>query len=563
MGRLGGTGRSLSAFHAYQEEFGHAEKGVEAVRHYLDWRTAHERPGEPTDTDDVDVRTYLMRLRTQGWDAATLRASTDAIENFYAWARDTGRIHISPFDEYDFHWPYLSRDQIRRRRSVLGDVGDEETEIAHLRGLNQLSEALNRAPDVRTVFELALETLAQTVDLKTAWAFVSSDSGLLPPSATTESPHGFVLAASRTLPPGLSRQGNFYLKRAPMCHCQGLLHDRQLVRAVNIVECSRLQDSAEQDGDNQGLRFHASTPIMAKDRLLGIINVATDEWQFLSAADLSFLSAAGGLVAAALERARMFDAAEAHSERLERELEMARTVQASLLPQQSPAIDGYDVAADWRSAFRVAGDFYDWFELPDGRWAFLIGDVTDKGAPAALYMAMVRGLIRSLAPAAPDPGILFTRVNQELVRYASTGMFVTLFCAFLDAQAGKIVYANAGHNPPLVVRPGKHVERLAPTGPLLGVMEGASIATHATDLHPGDALFVYTDGLSDALNQDGEVFDLPASASGLTGGKGAKPVLQQIMGDLDHFTAGARQGDDITVWVLAHHQVSHKESQFE
>ncbi len=188
-------------------------------------------------------------------------------------------------------------------------------------------------------------------------------------------------------------------------------------------------------------------------------------------ADLSFLSAAGSLVSAALERAHKFDVVEARRGNFQRELEMARTVQASLLPQKPPEVEGYDVAADWRSAYRVAGDFYDWFELPDHRWAFIIGDVTDKGAPAALYMTLVRGLLRSLAPPAADPAGLLATVNNELYRYASTGMFVTVFCAFLDPLAGSISYANAGHNPPLLARNSGGLEQLPPTGPLLGVME--------------------------------------------------------------------------------------------
>jgi serine phosphatase RsbU (regulator of sigma subunit) len=553
----------MGAFQAYVKSIDEDDASAESVRRYLNWRTAHGRPEEPTDADDVDLRTYLMRLRTQGWDAESLRAHTEAIEAYYAWARDTGRIHSSPFDEYDFHRPYLSRDQIRRRQSVLGEDDEVTTEIAHLRGLYQLAAALNRAPDVHTVFARALETLAETIHLESAWAFVTKDSGLMPASTSGDVDHAFILAACRGLPPGLARQDNHFLRRSPDCHCQSLLQAEQLVRAVNIVECSRLQDSAEHDGENLGLRFHASTPILANDRLLGIINVATEEWQFLSAADLSFLSAAGVQVSAALERARMFDVSQARRGRLERELEMARTVQASLLPQQPPTIDGYEVAADWHSAFRVAGDFYDWFELPDGRWLFLIGDVTDKGAPAALYMAMVRGLLRSLAPSATEPGTLLTNVNHELFRYASTGMFVTVFCAVLDDKAGEITYANAGHNPPLLTRSDGRVEELWPTGPLLGVMESVDIATRSAKLDPNDALLVYTDGLSDALNPGGEVFDLPARAAQLTGGKGAEAALRQIIGDLQRFTAGVRQGDDITLWVLTRSQPTATDTRFE
>jgi sigma-B regulation protein RsbU (phosphoserine phosphatase) len=160
--------------------------------------------------------------------------------------------------------------------------------------------------------------------------------------------------------------------------------------------------------------FHTSLRIVKK-RPVGLINIATEQWEFLSPADLQFLSAAGSQVAIALERAQLHDLAETQRTRLEKELEMARAVQKSLLPTQLPNILGFTLAADWRPAREVAGDFYDFFPLPDGRWGMVLADVSGKGAPAALYMAMARSLIRSEAGRYGKPSAVLTEVNRRLL----------------------------------------------------------------------------------------------------------------------------------------------------
>src|SRR5215469_4358284 len=202
--------------------------------------------------------------------------------------------------------------------------------------------------------------------LKTAWAFVWTQSSLYVASKAPNSVHDFALASSCGLPPGLEQDNRHCLCQPPDCHCQSLLRSGRLVRAVNIVECTRLRHAARCAGDTQGLLFHATVPLIVQDRPVGLINIATEQWEFLSSADLQFLSAAGSEVAIALERARLYDLAETRRIRLEQELEMARAVQKSLLPTQLPTIPGFTLVADWRPARLVAGDFYDVFSVPDG-----------------------------------------------------------------------------------------------------------------------------------------------------------------------------------------------------
>ena len=527
---------------------------TETTRHvseFLQWRAEQHSPEtELSVDDDVDLRSYLMQLRVRGTDPSLLRSKTTALKRFYSWAQAEGVIPSSPFDEFNFDRPFLDHDQIRRRQSAL-DVEPKERELLHLRALNRLAEQLNQAVDVQSALDKTMTALVEVMSLSTAWAFVSADSGLLKLDGRNTPPHDFVLAAACGLPPGLEHDQRYYLRCPPDCHCQKLLRSGHLVRAVNVVECTRLLQSVEAGGDSQDLLFHASMPIIAHDRVLGIINVATKEWQFLTAADLTFLSAVGAYVAAVLERALLYDQVNQQRIRLERELDMARAVQASLLPERLPAIPGFSLAADWRSAHEVAGDFYDIFELPGHRWGILIGDVSDKGAHAALYMVTVCSLVRFAAAHALSPARVLRKVDQSLRRFSTTSMFVTVFYAVLDPAKSELKYANAGHNPPLVQRSTGQIQPLTRTGPALGVFEHLRLAEKTLLLEPGETVVVYTDGLTEAFNADNEQYGIDRLVTRITNFTGAPAdLLQGLLSDLSVFTSAAPPSDDLTLFIL-------------
>jgi sigma-B regulation protein RsbU (phosphoserine phosphatase) len=333
-----------------------------------------------------------------------------------------------------------------------------------------------------------------------------------------------------------------------------LLRAGRLTRAVNIVECSRLQNVAGEAGDTQGLLYHATVPIISQSQPLGILNVATDQWQFLTASDLQLLSAAGAQVAVALERARLYDLAHAQRVRLTHELEMARTVQAGLLPSQLPEIPGFDIAADWRSASEVAGDFYDAFPLTNDRWGLVIADVSGKGAPAALCMVMACSLIRAVAKPTLGPAEVLMQVNRALAAQSSAEMFVTVFYAVLDSGSRTLTYANAGHDLPIVRRagPSGKIEELLGGNLPLGLFSEVRLTDETIRLAPGDLLVAYTDGLTETFNADQDMFgherliqlirDLPTAPPQL--------LLDTIMAQVTSFAGGLSQSDDITLLVL-------------
>jgi len=312
-----------------------------------------------------------------------------------------------------------------------------------------------------------------------------------------------------------------------------------------------LQAAFRHAGETGGLLFHATVPLIVEKRPVGLINIATEQWEFLSMADLQFLSAAGSQVAIALERARLHDLAETQRTRQEKELEMARAVQKSLLPTQPPSILGFTLAADWRPAREVAGDFYDFFSLPNGRWGIVLADVSGKGAPAALYMSMARSLIRSEAGRYSSPSAVLREVNRRLLVECCNEMFVTVFYAIVDPVQRSLTYASAGHDPPFLRRASGRVERLALGGLIMGVFEAVSFSDETLKLESGDTLVAHTDGLTDKVTHQDETFGCTRLAATISSAPAAaQDMLGHILRDLMAFAGPVPQPDDITLLIL-------------
>ena len=520
---------------------------------FIEWYVGQIDAFVPSENDDVGLRTYLMQLKMNGVSRKDQNKQTASLRRFYDWAEHVGYLpDYHPFIEFSIARPTLTREQIRRRTEIFSG-SSEEREIARLRALNQLAEQLNRSSDVQTTLTSALETLLSLMSLQTAWAFLLPSASSTSISVSISALDRFSLAAACGLPPGLETNDRYYLKTQKICHCQAVMLAGQLKRAVNIVECTRLLEASEADGDNQGLMFHASVPILSSGQPLGILNVATQDWQFLTAADLQLLSAVGAQVAIGLERARLFDVAQAQRLRLERELELARQIQDSLLPKELPDIPGFSLAAEWRSALEMAGDFYDIFLLPDGRWGIVVADVADKGAAAAMYMAMTRSLIRTSAAKNSSPASVLREVNQDLLSHSSSDMFVTVFYAVLDAKTQTITYANAGHNPPLLRGAAGGIETLTRTGIALSVMEEVRLFDRSFVFARGDSLIIYTDGIPDALNSQGEEYGMTRLINAISNMSisNARLLLDHLLQEFDEFTGVTAPFDDVTFFLLA------------
>ena len=189
-----------------------------------------------------------------------------------------------------------------------------------------------------------------------------------------------------------------------------------------------------------------------------------------------------------------------------RELDEARRIQAALLPQALPALAGHSLAALWQPAREVAGDYYDVLPLDGGRVALCIADVAGKGMPAALLMSNLQATVKAFAAGDPAPAELCERVNRAFAGNLAPGRFITLFYARFDPPRGRLEWANAGHNPPLLLRADGTASWLAANGPLLGPFADATFTADTAELAPGDRLVLYTDGVTEAQDTSGEFF---------------------------------------------------------
>jgi phosphoserine phosphatase RsbU/P len=243
-------------------------------------------------------------------------------------------------------------------------------------------------------------------------------------------------------------------------------------------------------------------------------------------------------------------------ERLESELKIARNIQMSFLPKRFPPfpdITAFELHAALLPAREVGGDLYDFFLTGDGRLLFLVGDVSGKGVPAALFMAVTKTLIKGIAEQETDPARILEKVNQELCVDNESLLFVTMFLAILDPTTGELVFSNAGHNPPARIGPDGAVSWLAlPRGTFLGIMEETVYRTSRTVLAPGETLVAYTDGVTEAMDPELRLFGSERFRDLLTTLAGTVPEALDaaVMEAVRTYAGEAEQADDITVLSL-------------
>ncbi len=237
-------------------------------------------------------------------------------------------------------------------------------------------------------------------------------------------------------------------------------------------------------------------------------------------------------------------------ERIDQQLEVARLIQRQFLPESLPDLPGWQVTAFYRPAQTVGGDFYDFIPLPGGQVMVVIGDVTDKGVPAALVMASTHALLRAAAPRLISPGAVLATVNDLLWRDTPAHMFVTCLALVLDATSDRITFANAGHDVPYV-RTADGVAELRAKGMPLGLMPSMTYEEKAFTFRPGDCALLHSDGLSEAHAADREMFGFHRVAALVGRGASGQALIDLCLGELDAFTGpGHEQEDDITLLSL-------------
>ena len=236
-------------------------------------------------------------------------------------------------------------------------------------------------------------------------------------------------------------------------------------------------------------------------------------------------------------------------ERIEQELRVARLIQQTLLPKTLPGLPGYDVAAYYQPAREVGGDFYDFLELEDGRLGLIVGDVSGKGVPAAIVMAITRTMLRA-AYRLGSPGEILEQANNILYPEIPPNMFVTCLVALLDTRTGWLQYANAGHDLPYL-RHADGVNELRATGMPLGLMPNMSYEQKEVTLKPGESILLYSDGLVEAHGPQREMFGFPRMRGFVEAHPGGAALIDSLLTELERFTGEDwEQEDDITLLTL-------------
>ena len=331
-----------------------------------------------------------------------------------------------------------------------------------------------------------------------------------------------------------------------------------LANASGVVEVEKL------DLDSPGLRAMRAAevklvvPLVSQGELIGLLNLGPRlSQQEYSADDRKLLSDLSTQTAPAVRVAQLVRQQQQEAqerERIEQELRIARLIQQTLLPKTLPQLPGYDVAAYYQPAREVGGDFYDFLDLEDGRLGLVVGDVTDKGIPAALVMATTRTMLRAAAQRLFSPGEVLRRANEALVPDIPPSMFITCLYAILEPGSGRIVYANAGHDPPYRRRADRNegAEELRARGMPLGLMPAMAYEEREVVLEEGESVLFYSDGLVEAHDPHREMFGFPR-LQGLVGTHrtGGSTLIGFLLSELARFTGEEwEQEDDITLVTL-------------
>ena len=327
-----------------------------------------------------------------------------------------------------------------------------------------------------------------------------------------------------------------------------------LLSAASAVDITRLELRSPALDALQAAGAVLVVPLISSGSLVGLLSLGPRRSERgYSSDDLRLLNSLAGYAAPAMRVGQLVRQQQAEArqrERIDQELKIAQLIQQQFLPKELPDLPSWHVAAFYRPARTVGGDFYDFIPLPDGRVMFVVGDVTDKGVPAALVMASTHSLLRDAAPRLISPGKVLGHVNDMLCVDIPAHMFVTCLALVLDPVSGEVEFANAGHDVPYV-RTRSGVQELRARGMPLGLMPGMPYEEMTFQFEPGDCALLHSDGLAEAHAPDREMFGFPRVSALVGKGPSGEALIDLCLTELGSFTGpDHEQEDDITLVSL-------------
>ncbi len=416
-------------------------------------------------------------------------------------------------------------------------------------------ETLAKYKELTLLYELG-EKIAACLDVQELSQLVLDEAGRLLPGGAQ---HIGMLLAREGDQEGLTVQagrGSLFPEGLRLAPLDGIT--RRVLASGNAEIVNDVTEDAgyrAEPGRLPGLRALLCAPLKTNDRTYGALVVASRSPTAFMAAELKVLNLLASQAAMALGRAQLIKA-RVEQELLQESLKLSREIQMGMLSTDFPRFrknSPVDVYGFMEPAKEVSGDFYDFFQLNERTLLLVIGDVSGKGVPAALFMVMAKTLIRAIAKHESEPARILEVLNPELCRDNDSAMFVTLFLAVLDIATGRLSFSFGGHNPPLLLtRDGDAAFVLGDTGTALGVVEGFPFRQQSLVLAPGDGLLLYTDGITEAMSKGLEIFGEERLLTQVDGqvGKDAQELVEGVLGAVRAYTQGAEQSDDITLLAL-------------
>jgi sigma-B regulation protein RsbU (phosphoserine phosphatase) len=322
--------------------------------------------------------------------------------------------------------------------------------------------------------------------------------------------------------------------------------------AVESREPIRVHDTATDPryiASHPGIRSEVAVPLVVHDRVIGIMDVESERVGFFTDDQVRTLSLLAPQIASSVENARLYEELAEREKRMEEDLKAASELQTVLLPTRPPQFEGLEVAAGLRPAREISGDIYDFFEQANRQAIIAFGDVSGKGVAAALYGALVGGLLRTLAPGKPRPSALLRAVNEALIERKVEARYVTLLVMLWEPESAQFRLANAGSLPPMVCREGEII-KLRVEGVPLGLLDSREYEEITLQTQPGDVIVLFSDGITDHLSRGGEEYGRGRLARILRANCAvpAQQIVEAIFADMDRFARKAF--DDQTILVL-------------
>jgi serine phosphatase RsbU (regulator of sigma subunit) len=331
-----------------------------------------------------------------------------------------------------------------------------------------------------------------------------------------------------------------------------------ILEDVTLVPSEKRSSWMQMDWlQTEDFRAAAIVPLLVEGRSIGVLVLDVRQPHHFTEAEIHFLQLMANQAALAIEKVRL-QQEEMRRVRMEEELAVGRQIQLSMLPREWPQVAGWEIIAFYEAAREVSGDFYDFFPVSKDpeRWAVVIADVSDKGVPAALFMALSRTTIRNTVLRGREPAEALTLANRFIQEDSGSDMFLSVVLGMLDTTNGRFTFANAGHTRPLWWRAASQTcQPLLSSGIVLGVLAEVAIEEQTVDLAPGDVLVLFTDGVTEAVNRQYEEYGLLRLETAVIQAINqpqatAQTILEAIMADVHHFVDTTPQYDDITLVVV-------------